>query len=741
MIRVTSLNKYFNKGQKNQIHALNKVTITFDEKGLTVILGTSGSGKTTLLNVMGGLDKVESGTIDFYGQEIEKYDAKVWDQLRNERIGYIFQNYHLLPNLSVYDNIAFVLKMIGINDAEEVKKRVDYVLHAVGIFPFRRKKALQLSGGQMQRVAIARALVKNPDVIIADEPTGNLDSKNTLEIMNIIQEIAKEKLVILVTHEKDIAEFYANRIIRIEDGQIVSDEENIQTENHSFVDEQVIYLKDLQQIEIRESDALNMALYAEDQIKTPLKINLIIKNNTLLIDVDASIKTIKLVNEHKDIQIKDAHYVTKSREEISKTTFDAHFLSHQDVAKTASGVVSIKASVKTALQKILGWGRKGKLMLASFVLAGAIIAFASSMLSAAVVIRPDLSYPENTLRVASTFMGDTLSNTLSYQELLALDPDAKAIMTSSGNLTIDIPQLENQASASFNASLAYAESVTASALSRGRLPDPDNPNEILISKQLAESILNDTTGSFMYSFQLTGNDYGLWTENDILRETYRLSDINDIKVVGIVKAEHGTIYIQESLYLQFLEAQSISSIEDAYNESYQVWIFASNRRELYQVLDEIDNLSVFDLYDSAYDLAKEINRQISAILSPIVFIFLGFTLIGFYFIMRSSLISRILEVSIFRALGVKKKEILRMFSIEILMLTTISTLLGFIIGTIGVLSLQSSLLNVLNVFHTTVLSTIVGLIAIYGFNLLAGLLPVMTLLAKTPSQIITQYDI
>src|SRR5690606_16950020 len=144
-------------------------SMEFPEKGLVVLLGASGSGKTTLLNVIGGLDKVDRGTIQFYEHQIKGYKAGIWDKIRTQDIGYIFQNYYLMNDLSVFENVAFVLKMIGITDKEAIEERVNYILNQVGMYRFRKKKATQLSGGQQQRVAIARALVKNPKVIIADE--------------------------------------------------------------------------------------------------------------------------------------------------------------------------------------------------------------------------------------------------------------------------------------------------------------------------------------------------------------------------------------------------------------------------------------------------------------------------------------------------------------------------------------------------------------------------------------------
>ena len=226
MIKIEKVNKYFNRYRKNQIHVIDNTSLTLEDTGLTALLGPSGSGKTTLLNVIGGLDKVGKGKIYINNQKItSKFSYKV-DKIRNLNIGYIFQDYKLVENLSVYDNVALSLKIIGIKDKKEIDKRVTYVLEKVGMYRYRKRPANMLSGGERQRVGIARAIVKNPNIIIADEPTGNLDSKNSVEIMNIIKAISKDRLVILVTHETNLANFYADRIIEISDGKVVKDYQN-----------------------------------------------------------------------------------------------------------------------------------------------------------------------------------------------------------------------------------------------------------------------------------------------------------------------------------------------------------------------------------------------------------------------------------------------------------------------------------------------------------------------------------
>ena len=226
MLKISKVNKYFNKGKKNQIHVIDNTSIDFGANGMVALLGPSGCGKTTLLNAIGGLDKVNGGEIFVNGKSIAKGRTGKKDAIRNEYIGYIFQNYNLVDDMTVYDNVAIVLKMLGVKDKDEIEEKVRYVLEKVGMWRYRKRFAGMLSGGERQRVGIARAIVKNPPIIIADEPTGNLDSKNTLEVMNIIKAISKDKLVILVTHEENLANFYATRIIRLRDGKVVSDEVN-----------------------------------------------------------------------------------------------------------------------------------------------------------------------------------------------------------------------------------------------------------------------------------------------------------------------------------------------------------------------------------------------------------------------------------------------------------------------------------------------------------------------------------
>ena len=211
MISVKNLNKYFFKGKSNQIHVINNTSLELPSKGFISFLGNSGSGKTTLFNVIGGLDKA-TGTLIYDDLELKKYDMNKIDIYRSSNIGYVFQKFNLLLDETVYDNLKIALDIIGITDKEEIDKRIEYSLKAVGMFKYRKKKANALSGGQQQRVAIARALIKKSKIILADEPTGNLDSTNSIEIMNILKKISKSTLVLLVTPDSNLAHFYSDFI-------------------------------------------------------------------------------------------------------------------------------------------------------------------------------------------------------------------------------------------------------------------------------------------------------------------------------------------------------------------------------------------------------------------------------------------------------------------------------------------------------------------------------------------------
>lgn len=221
MLELKKISKSYKTGSFVQ-QALKEVSIQFRNNEFVAILGASGSGKTTLLNIIGGLDQYDSGDLIINNKSTKKFKAIDWDRYRNHCVGFIFQNYNLIPHISILDNVEMGMTLSGVNSKTR-KKKAKEALKKVGLLEHIHKKPNQLSGGQMQRVAIARALVNNPDIILADEPTGALDTKTSIQIMDLIKEIAKDKLVIMVTHNPDLAKDYATRIIEFKDGTKISD--------------------------------------------------------------------------------------------------------------------------------------------------------------------------------------------------------------------------------------------------------------------------------------------------------------------------------------------------------------------------------------------------------------------------------------------------------------------------------------------------------------------------------------
>lgn len=221
MLQIKGISKSYTTGDFTQ-KALDEVSVNFRKNEFVAILGPSGSGKTTFLNVIGGLDKYDSGDLIINGRSTKDFSDQDWDAYRNNSIGFVFQSYNLITHLSILDNVEMGMTLSGVSDAEKKTKALE-ALEKVGLKDHISKKPNQLSGGQMQRVAIARALANDPDIILADEPTGALDKKTSRQIMDLIKEIASDKLVIMVTHNPALAEEYADRIVSFEDGKVIAD--------------------------------------------------------------------------------------------------------------------------------------------------------------------------------------------------------------------------------------------------------------------------------------------------------------------------------------------------------------------------------------------------------------------------------------------------------------------------------------------------------------------------------------
>ena len=240
MLQIQHISKQYKTGELVQ-HALRDVSLNLRDNEFVSILGPSGSGKTTLLNIIGSLDRYDTGDLIINGISTKQYKDRDWDSYRNHTIGFVFQSYHLIPHQSVLSNVELALTISGI-PRNQRRQRAKKALEQVGLGDQMHKRPNQMSGGQMQRVAIARALVNDPDILLADEPTGALDSETSIQIIDLLREVAKDRLVVMVTHNPELAQEYSTRIVNLRDGKIIHDsdpfdpekEEQPQAEHHNM---------------------------------------------------------------------------------------------------------------------------------------------------------------------------------------------------------------------------------------------------------------------------------------------------------------------------------------------------------------------------------------------------------------------------------------------------------------------------------------------------------------------------
>lgn len=275
MLKLLNITKEY-RVEEESVLALNNVSIEFRKNEFVSILGPSGCGKTTLLNIVGGLDRYTSGDIQIDNVSTKEYDDVDWDTYRNRRIGFVFQSYNLIPHMNILKNVAMSLTLAGV-ESEERKARALEALRKVGLEAQAKKKPNQLSGGQMQRVAIARALVNNPEIILADEPTGALDSESGIQVMDLLKEVAEDRLVIMVTHNPTLAEEYSTRIVYLKDGEIEGDTRPYSSEDEEkeILDEKVDanVIERIVEVEKSEGDVEVKEVKVEDakQKKKPFR--------------------------------------------------------------------------------------------------------------------------------------------------------------------------------------------------------------------------------------------------------------------------------------------------------------------------------------------------------------------------------------------------------------------------------------------------------------------------------------
>lgn len=808
MLSLKNVNKYFNRHRKNEIHVINNISLEFNDNGLVALLGPSGCGKTTLLNAIGGLDKIKSGKIYVNGKKISsKIDGKV-DKIRNLNIGYIFQDYKLVDNMSVFDNVALVLTMLGIKDKNEVKNRVEYVLDKVGMLRYKRRPANMLSGGERQRVGIARALVKNPNIILADEPTGNLDSKNSLEIMKIIKSISKDRLVILVTHEVNLAKFYADRIIELKDGSIVKDYINKDKEDLDYAIDNNIYLKDFDKHDVIKDEDKLINIYLDDKDK--IKLDIVVRNGNIYVN-SKNRDNVVVIDEDSNIELINDSYKKIQESDIDKYNFD---LKDYGKKKRYSSIFNPISLITNGFKKVFDYSFLKKLLLLGFILSGMFIMYSVSSIASTINVKDEDFVTMNKNYLSVNLNKIKVDDYLKYENLDSVD------YIIPGNSSVNFSVNYNDYYQSINikdilsGSLSDINLIKDSDIVYGTMPK--EMNEVVVDKRSILSMFDETGYA---------NMIGIKNVSDMIGREIKIDTMDAFVIVGIVDLGSPSIYMDKSNFINVLsntknnDTNMYISEEEIGNQKIYDYNLEVNDIELkkgnypvndYEVIVNIknsdtmplnkyidtkvndkkllvvgyyfskDNMDAFlvnnntvkyDLISKSKDMVlvskdkdKTINEfrdmglniedsysvsrkkyiegnkervNTTLLVSGVILII---SLVEVFLMIRASFLSRVKSVGIYRAIGVKKSDIYRMFYGEIIAITTIASVPGIILASY-ILKVLSNIKFLSKYFLVNFRIVLLSIIFVYIFNLIIGLIPVFNTIRRRPASILSRHDL
>lgn len=799
MLQIKKVNKYYNRHRKNQIHVINNTTLTMDKTGLVALLGPSGCGKTTILNTIGGLDKINKGQIYINGQKISSRFPHKVDKIRNLNIGYIFQDYKLIDNMSVYDNIKLVLKLIGLKDKTEIDKRITYVLDKVGMLRYKNRPASMLSGGERQRVGIARAIAKDPDIILADEPTGNLDSKNSLEIMKIIRAISKEKLVILVTHEQNLAKFYASRIIKLEDGKVIEDYPNDNDDILDYEIENTFYLKDMH----KETPTDEVTIYKKsDEATQKINIDIVVRGANIYIRSNTPQKPV-IVDQDSTIELIDDHYKAQSKKDIDKYTFDFSNIVNNNYKKKYSSILNPITLIIEGFKKVINYSFLKKILLAGFFLSGIFIMYASSSIAKVLTINDEdfITINKNYLIVESK--KNDLNTYLENEQT----PEVNYIIPSNSivKFTVDYKEYYQTSTTkdTLSASISDISMITKDNLIYGRLPE--NSNEVVVDIMSINKMFKEQSYAKMA---------GITTVQSMIGREIKLQGLLTYTIVGLTDLKSPSIYMSKDNFTNVLSLSDYDT--DLKLLSYDIIspkvtlkegriptndyeaIININQKEDYKIGKKLDTkvagtpLTVVGYYDSpdnydyiltnentikynnittlsnyviytsnkentveafhaknlnikdSYESSKEAyKKEMSSHTKNVIIaslITLIISLIEIFLMTRASFLSRIKEIGILRAVGVKRSDIYKMFIGEIIATTTLGCLPGIALMYYILTKLQT-IPYLKSMILASPLVLLIAIISIYIFNIIVGLIPVFNTVRKTPASILSRHDL
>ena len=677
------------------LEVINDTTLKLPKKGMVAFLGESGSGKTTLVNVLGGLDSYKSGSISYDDTKFLKYQMDKVDTYRRNHFGYIFQNYNILEDKTVYENLLLALHIIGIYDETECEKRIKNALEAVGLYKFRKKLAGALSGGQMQRVSIARALVKHNDVIIADEPTGNLDSDSTRQIIRMLKKLSINSLIILVTHDISLANTYADYIYHIKDGKISDYKENNLKDNEkedNFTYDDSFYEP------IIKKDRAKFGLLLKEEFCNFFKDKVkgkIFKFAFFLIGIIFMVINVLVTtnnpNKINDIAARNDVYTLKissfqTKENIYSELARVYDLGYIDdiYSNNQSGSLKIKMGVSTSIK--LDYSN----------------VYNQTLIKDSLIIG---KRPENTNEVVITSkMADELTKSkyyISYDEIiglkLSLNESIVGIVKNDQAYIYKLNQTYNSANYYYNSGIYNFEIYDDSLQIEGN--KPKSLNDIVVSSQ--------------------------FLINKGLKVGQTLN--NGDKICGSFDNRKEIVYgLSDRIFIQSIESEEVDcTINDLTRlKGYQTFEVTNKYENIYE--NNLDN----------YNQSKYINLTIEIILIIICAIYLIFT-------MKSKMLHDIYEIGVRRELGQKRISIILNYILKSFVTLTLTIIIGYILSTLIYIFIAlrvNSFGGNIPVLYNS-LSTYLIILIIYVMGIIFGIIPVLLLLKHTPAEIVKKYDI
>ena len=762
MLEIKNINKSYKVGEHKQ-KVLKDVSIKFRENEFVSILGQSGSGKTTLLNLIGGLDRYDTGDIIINGKSTKHFKDKDWDAYRNNSIGFIFQSYNLINNISILDNVEMGMTLSGVSKKIR-KERAIEVLKKVGLGDHINKKPNQLSGGQMQRVAIARALANDPDIILADEPTGALDSKTSKSIMNLIKEISKDKLVIMVTHNEEIALEYSSRIIKLNDGVIIEDSKpvkEVDSENNyklkktsmSFITALNLSLRNI----ITKKGRTLLTAFASSIGIIGIALILSLSNgfdkqiekfeNDTLTNYPITISKGTMENTDEAMSLftssngkySDEKYIYKQKIDLEKMThinnIDEDYLNYLDsidknlidgISYTRLSVMGINLLVKGKNTKMVSFG---------------------TSLNSVMTIPKSFDEENNYLKNNYDLLYGKFPKEAT-DVLLVISSDNEVSEKVLENLGLDVNQDKFSFEDVLNKELVYVindnlynkikagnKNIYIAKNNYDKLYDMDDNIKLNISgivrlkKDVKTGmftpgiIFKDELGELIYEKnknsdvvkEQKGKDYFVLSGEKFSNESMISSEVEAISYLGGNKIP----YIINIYPKDFNAKNKISELLDKYNENKTA-----------------ENKIIYKDYAKIFvDLSQNIMDAITYVLIAFSAISLIVSSIMIGIITYISVLERTKEIGILRSLGARKKDITRVFNAETFIIGLVSGLLGIIIARLLLFPANVILENITNLKNVAILNPLHAIILIIislVLTLIGGYIPAVIASHKDP---------